>query len=197
MKLQTLRDLYIHELKDLYSAEQQLVKALPKVAQAATHPELKAGLEAHLEETVEHVTRLETILSGLGESTRGPKCKGMEGLLVEASHLIEEKPDPEVLDAGIIGGAQKAEHYEIASYGTARTYAELLGEEEAAVMLQTTLDEEYATDQKLTALALASVNLEAADNETAGEARSGKQGNARAGSAKAGQPASGSKKRAA
>ena len=122
----------------------------------------------------------------------------MEGLLEEASHLIEEQPDSEVLDAGIIGGAQKVEHYEIAGYGTARTYAELLGEEEAAALLQTTLDEEHATDEKLTALALASVNLAAADNETAGGAeKSDNQEASVARAAKSRTQANGSKKRAA
>src|SRR5687768_204383 len=176
MELETLRDLYIHELKDLYSAEKQLVKALPKVAKAATNPDLKAGIEAHLEETIEHVNRLETLLSEMGETPRGPKCKGMEGLLEEAAHLIEEEPDEEVLDAGIIAGAQKVEHYEIASYGCARTYAELLGEEEAVTVLQTTLDEERATDEKLTELAMSSINLAAADNEDAGGAAETKRG---------------------
>lgn len=179
MELKTLRDLYIHELKDLYSAEKQLVTALPKVARAATNPDLKAGIEAHLEETREHVNRLETLLSEMGESTRGPKCKGMEGLLEEAAHLIEEEPDEEVLDAGIIAGAQKVEHYEIASYGCVRTYAELLGEEEAVTVLQTTLDEERATDEKLTELAMSSINLAAADEEEGGESTRGRSGGAR------------------
>src|SRR5687768_15963940 len=188
MELETLRDLYIHELKDLYSAEKQLVKALPKVAKAATNPDLKAGIEAHLEETIEHVNRLETLLSEMGETPRGPKCKGMEGLLEEAAHLIEEEPDEEVLDAGIIAGAQKVEHYEIASYGCVRTYAELLGEEEAVAILQTTLDEERATDEKLTELALTSINLAAADHEpAAGDERTGaKKSGSRNGSAKSG-----------
>ena len=165
MDLQTLRDLFVHELKDLYSAEKQLVKALPKVAKAANNPELKAGIETHLEQTVEHVNRLENILNGLGETTRGPKCKGMEGLLEEASHFIEEEADPEVLDAGIIAGAQKVEHYEMAGYGCVRAYAELLGEDEAMAVLQTTLDEEKATDEKLTDLALSSINLAAAEGD--------------------------------
>src|SRR5436190_1650361 len=116
MELNTLRALFIHELKDLYSAETQLVEALPNVAAAVTDADLKAGIEVHLEETVEHVNRLEQILNELGESTDGPKCKGMEGLLAETASLIEEEADPEILDAGIIGGAQKVEHYEIAGY---------------------------------------------------------------------------------
>lgn len=163
MKLNDLKDLYIHELKDLYSAEKQLVRALPKMAKAATHPDLKAGFEQHLEETKEHAKRLEQLLDALGQSTRGPKCKAMEGLIEEASSLIEEEPDPEVLDAGLIVGAQKVEHYEIAGYGSARTFAELLGEKEAAKVLQTTLDEEGATDKKLTDLAVSTVNAAAAE----------------------------------
>jgi ferritin-like metal-binding protein YciE len=168
MELDTLRDLYIHELKDLYSAEKQLVKALPKVAKAATNPDLKAGIEAHLEQTVEHVNRLESLLENMGENTRGPKCKGMEGLIEEGEQLIAEEPNEEVLDAGIIAGAQKIEHYEIAGYGCVRSYAELLGEEEAVSVLQTTLDEESATDKKLTELALTIINLAAADREGEG-----------------------------
>jgi ferritin-like metal-binding protein YciE len=164
MKLKTLRDLFIHELKDLYSAEKQLVKALPKVAKAATNPDLKAGVEAHLEETKEHVNRLEQIFEQLGTSSRGPSCKGMEGLIEESATLIEEESDEEVLDAGLICGSQKIEHYEIAGYGCARAFAELLDEEEAMKLLQQTLDEEKATDEKLTELALTAVNLEAADN---------------------------------
>lgn len=165
MELETLRDLYIHELKDLYSAEKQLVKALPKVAKGASNPDLKAGILQHLEETKEHVARLEGILEGLGENTRGPICKGMKGLLEEAASMLEEEADEEVRDAGIICGAQRVEHYEIAGYGCARTFAELLGEDEAAEILQTTLDEEGATDKKLTELAVSTINLAAADNE--------------------------------
>lgn len=153
MKLTTLKDLYIHELKDLYSAETQLVKALPKLAKAASSEDLKAAFEAHLLETKEHVSRLQQVLSQTGASTRGPKCKGMEGLLEEGQSMIEEEADPEVRDAGLIAAAQKVEHYEIAGYGTVRTYAELLGETESAQILQTTLDEESATDEKLTGLA--------------------------------------------
>lgn len=179
MELTTLRSLFIHELKDLYNAEKQLIKALPKVAKAATHPELKAGIEGHLEETIEHANRLETLLTDLGENTRGPKCKAMEGLLAEASGLIEEEADAEVRDAGIIAGSQKIEHYEIASYGCVRAYAELLGEDEAAGILQTTLDEERSTDEKLTELAMSVINL-AAINEEAEEKKS---------SARAGRPA--------
>jgi len=165
MKLETLRDLLIHELKDLHSAEKQLLKALPKAAKAATNRELKAGFTAHLEETKEHVRRLEEVLSGLGANTKGPMCKGMAGLIEEAAHLIAEEPDPEVLDVGLISGAQKMEHYEIAGYGCARTFAELLGEDAAADTLQLTLDEEHETDVKLTVLATTGINVSAADNE--------------------------------
>ena len=161
MKLETLTDLYFHELKDLYSAEKQLTRALPKMAKAATNEKLRAGFEQHLEETKEHVNRLEQILSSHGQTTRGPKCKGMEGLIEEGKELIEEEPDPEVLDAGLIASAQRVEHYEIAGYGCARTYAQLIGDKEGAKILQQTLDEEAATDEKLTALATTAINVSA------------------------------------
>jgi ferritin-like metal-binding protein YciE len=134
--LETLNDLYIHELKDLFSAEQQLVKTLPKMAKAASNKELAAGFQEHLEQTKGHAQRLEQILSRHKATTRGAKCKGMEGLVAE---MIEEEADPEVKDAGLIAAARRVEHYEIAGYGTARTYAELLGDEEGAKLLQTTL----------------------------------------------------------
>lgn len=162
MKLETLTDLYIHQIKDLYSAEKQLVKALPKMAKAATNEKLRAGFEQHLEETKEHVARLEKLLANHKQSTRGPKCKAMEGLIEEGKELIEEEADPEVLDVGLIGAAQKVEHYEIAGYGTARSLAELIGDKEGQKILQTTLDEEGATDKKLTDLALSEINVSAA-----------------------------------
>lgn len=162
MKLETLTHLYIHQLKDLYSAEKQLVKALPKMAKAATSPNLRAGFETHLEETKEHAIRLEQILSSHKQTTRGPKCKAMEGLVEEGAELMEEEADPEVLDAGLICAAQKVEHYEIASYGCARTFAELLGDKAGQKLLQQTLDEEGATDKKLTELALSEINVSAA-----------------------------------
>ena len=161
MELETLKDLYIHELKDLYSAENQLIKALPKMAKAATNRELATGFTDHLRQTEEHAARLETILEGHDESTRGPKCKGMEGLIKEGDEMIKEEAEDEVRDAGLISAAQRVEHYEIAGYGCARTYAELLGDSEGAKMLQTTLDEEAATDRKLTQLAKSAINLEA------------------------------------
>ena len=161
MELETLKDLYIHELKDLYSAEKQLVRALPKMAKAASNEKLAAGFTKHLEETKEHAVRLEKILKDLGQSTRGPKCKGMEGLVAEGQEMIEEEADEEVRDAGLIAAAQRVEHYEIAGYGCARTYAELLGEKSAAKVLQQTLDEEGSTDKKLTELALKTINVAA------------------------------------
>ena len=162
MKLNTLKALYYHELKDLYSAEKQLVRALPKMAKAATNEELRAGFEMHLEQTKEQVNRLETILKNHDQTTRGPKCKGMEGLLAEGEDLMEEEADPEVLDAGLICAAQKVEHYEIAGYGSARTFAEMLGDKEGARLLQQTLDEEGETDKKLTKLATSAINVAAA-----------------------------------
>lgn len=164
MKLSTLKDLYIHELKDLISAERQLIKALPKMAEAASDEKLSAGFEEHLEETKEHVSRLEKILESHDQSTRGIKCKAMEGLIEEGEEMIEEEADDEVRDAGLIAAAQRVEHYEIAAYGTARTYAELLGDDEGAALLQETLEEESETDKKLTSLATTSINLAAAKN---------------------------------
>jgi len=161
MKLETLKDLYIHELKDLYSAEKQLVKALPKMAKAANNADLAAGFKTHLEETKVHAERLETILKSHNATTRGPKCQGMEGLLKEGEDMIEEEADEEVRDAGLISAAQRVEHYEIAGYGCARTYAELLGDKAGQKLLQQTLDEEGATDKKLTELATSVINVAA------------------------------------
>lgn len=161
MELETLKDLYIHELKDLYSAENQLIKALPKMAKAASNKSLADGFKKHLAETEEHAARLERILKSQDESTRGPKCKGMEGLIKEGQEMIEEDADDDVRDAGLISAAQRVEHYEIAGYGCARTYAEQLGDTEGAKLLQKTLGEEEATDQKLTKLATTVINLQA------------------------------------
>jgi ferritin-like metal-binding protein YciE len=160
MEMTELRDLFIEELKDLYSAENQIIKALPKMIKAATSEELKSGFEEHLEQTKGHVERLEQIFSALDESPKGKKCKGMEGLLEEGKDLMEEDAEAEVLDAGLIAAAQHVEHYEIAGYGCVRTYADLLGNKKAAQLLQKTLDEEKQTDQKLTKLA-ESINVEA------------------------------------
>jgi ferritin-like metal-binding protein YciE len=165
MEMQSLRDLYIDELKDLWSAEKQLVKALPKMAKAATNPELSKAFTTHLRQTEQQVQRLEQIFQELGESPRGKKCVGMEGLIKEGEELVKEDPEPEVLDAGLIMKAQHVEHYEIAGYGTVRTYARLLGAENQAQLLQQTLDEEGEADKLLTQLAENSINLEAAAPE--------------------------------
>ncbi len=159
-KLQSPRDLLIHELKDLYSAENQLTKALPKMAKAAASEELKQAFQTHLQQTEEHIRRLEKIGKQLDETMKGKKCKAMEGLIEEGKEILEEDGDETVLDLALIGAAQKVEHYEIASYGTARTLAELLGEEQVATILQETLDEEGETDKLLTEIAM-ELNLEA------------------------------------
>lgn len=161
MKLETLKDLYIHELKDLYSAERQIIKALPKLAKAASNEKLADGFKEHLEQSKEHAVRLEKILSSHGQTTRGPKCEGMEGVLKEGAEMIEQEADEEVRDAGLIAAAQRVEHYEMAGYGCARTYAELLGDKEGAKILQTTLNEEGDTDKKLTKLAMTVINVAA------------------------------------
>lgn len=161
MELNTLKDLYIAEIKDLYSAEKQLVKALPKMAKAANAPELQQAFRTHLKQTVEHAARLEQICGELGVTPRGKKCVGMEGLIEEGSELIKEDPDPDVLDAGLISKAQHVEHYEMAGYGTVRTYARQLGFESQAQLLQKTLDEEGETDHLLTELAESGINIEA------------------------------------
>ncbi len=161
MELDTLKDLYIGEIKDLYSAEKMLVKALPKMAKAAKDTQLQQAFRTHLKETGEHASRLEQICKDLGVSPRGKKCVGMEALIEEGSELIKENPDPDVLDAGLISKAQHVEHYEIAGYGTVRTYARQLGFETHADLLQQTLDEEGRTDHLLTELAESGINVEA------------------------------------
>src|SRR3954454_22825496 len=161
MELETLYDLYLHELKDLYSAEQQLIKALPKMSKAASNRQLSAGFNQHLQQTKEHASRLEQIFERLEESSRGPKCEGMEGLIAEGNNMAKEDAEDEVRDAGLIAAAQRVEHYEIAGYGCARTYAQLLGDKSGARLLDTTLNEEGATDKKLTKLARSVINLKA------------------------------------
>lgn len=165
MKLESLRDLFVDELKDLYSAENQLLKALPKMAKAASSSELQAAFEEHLEVTQGQVQRLEKVFKKLGVSPKGKKCKAMEGLIEEGKELLEEDAEPAVLDAALIAAAQKVEHYEIAGYGTVRTYARMLGHEDAASLLQQTLDEEGEADKKLTELSEA-INVEADGEET-------------------------------
>jgi ferritin-like metal-binding protein YciE len=161
MKLESLQDLLVDELKDLYSAENQLIKALPRMAKAASAPALRKAFEQHLQETRQHAQRIERIVSEIDASPRGKKCKGMEGLIEEGKDLLGERGDENVLDAGIIGAAQRVEHYEIASYGTARAHAEQLGYMRVAELLQQTLDEESAANEKLTQIAESMVNVQA------------------------------------
>lgn len=161
MELETLKDLYVEELKDLWSAEKQIIKGLAKMTKAATHPELKQAFQRHSQITEKHVERIERICADLDVSPRGKRCVGMEGLIEEAKELISEKPDPDVLDAGLIAAAQHVEHYEMAGYGCVRTYARQLGYADQADLLQTTLDEEGDTDKLLTSIAERSINLEA------------------------------------
>jgi ferritin-like metal-binding protein YciE len=156
-----LEELLVDELKDLYSAENQIVKALPRMAKAATSSELRRAFERHLEETRRQIERLDQIGEELEMKMTGKKCKGMEGLIAEGKELLEEDLDEDALDAGLIGAAQKVEHYEIAAYGTARTHAEMLGFRKVAKLLQQTLNEEGATDKKLTQLAENVINYEA------------------------------------
>jgi ferritin-like metal-binding protein YciE len=153
MEHQALKELYIDELKDIYNAENQLVKALPKMAKAANSDELRTGFEEHLEQTRGHVQRLEQIFKELGEKPSGKKCKAMEGLVAEGAETMGEDYEDDVMDAALIAAAQRVEHYEIAAYGTVRTYAELLGEDTAVQLLEQTLEEEKETDQKLTDMA--------------------------------------------
>lgn len=160
MEMESLKDLMIDELKDLYSAENQILKALPKMIKKATSTELKRGFEKHLKETQGHVERLEKIFQQLDAKPGGKKCKGMEGVIADGKDLMEQDAEPEVMDAGLIGAAQHVEHYEMAGYGCVRTYAELLGLGQIAGLLQKTLDEEKATDAKLTELAQ-QINVEA------------------------------------
>jgi ferritin-like metal-binding protein YciE len=161
MKLNTLEQLYISELRDLYSAENQLLKALPKMAKGASSPELKEAFEKHLEQTKGHVEKLEQLFEQLDESPKGKTCHGMKGLIEEGSEILKEDGEDSVLDAGMIVAAQKVEHYEIASYGSVRTFANLLGKGEAARLLQSTLDEESETNEILNRLAEYIVNPEA------------------------------------
>lgn len=161
MKLDNLKDLYIDSLRDLYNAETQIEKALPKMENAATLPALKEAYHNHLEQTKLQANRLQQIFDELDERPTGKKCKGMEGIIAEGQEILSENADPAVRDAGLIAAAQKVEHYEISGYGTARTYADKLGYKQAARLLQQTLDEEKQTDERLTALAESGVNAAA------------------------------------
>lgn len=161
MSLNTLKDLYIEQLKDLYNAEEQLVKSLSKMEEAASSDELKKAFREHLKETKEHVKRLERIFGQMDMKPVGETCKAMEGLIEEGDEIIEEEGNSAVKDAGLIAAAQRVEHYEIAAYGTVRAYAELLEEGAAVELLQQTLAEEGHADEKLTKLAEKQVNHEA------------------------------------
>jgi ferritin-like metal-binding protein YciE len=169
MEMESLRDLYIDELKDLYSAEKQLVRALPKMMKNATNAQLKEAFRNHLAETEGHVARLEQIFESLESSPRGKKCVGMEGLIEEASELLEEDAEDDVLDAGLISKAQHVEHYEMAGYGTVRTWAQILGEDQHVTLLEQTLQEEKNADRLLTHIAESSVNIDAETGDEADE----------------------------
>jgi len=175
MSMDSLKDLYVDELKDLYNAENQLVKALPKMAKKASAPELKRAFQDHLEQTKGHVARLEKIFKGLDEKPTGKTCKAMKGLVEEGKEIIDEDGDGSVLDAALIGAAQRVEHYEMAGYGVVRTFASLLGENSAAAVLQKTLDEEGAADKKLTALAESIINVQAENAEPKSKKKSGRR----------------------
>jgi ferritin-like metal-binding protein YciE len=161
MSMDSLKDLYVEQLQDLFSAESQILKALPDMESKARNPELKAAFREHRQVTEEQVKRLETIFDDLGASPKGHHCKGMEGLIKEGQEMIKEDGDANTLDAGLIAAAQRVEHYEIAGYGTVRTFAKQLGHDKHAELLQRTLDEEGETDQKLTKLAENNINRDA------------------------------------
>lgn len=162
-ELKNLRDLFIHELRDLYSAETQLLEALPEMATAAVHGDLRASFEEHLAQTETHLERLELIFEELAVAPDGALCRGMKGLIEEGDKMIAEEAAAAVHDAGLIAAAQRIEHYEIAAYGTARSFAEILGEDKAVSLLTETIEEEKAADEKLTDLAESAINLEAAE----------------------------------
>jgi ferritin-like metal-binding protein YciE len=167
MELKDLHSLFLHELRDLYSAEKQLIKALPKMAKAATNDDLRRSFEEHLGQTETQVKRLEEVFSELDASPRGRKCAGMEGLIEEAKELLEEDADPRVLDAALICAAQRVEHYEIAGYGCVRSLAQQLGMSDLAAQLQETLNEEKKSNEKLNKVALGEVNKAASQKKAA------------------------------
>lgn len=160
-KLKTLEDLLLMEIQDLYDAEHRILKALPKLAKKASHSELSAAFEEHLEQTQSHVVRLENVFKILGEKPKRKTCEGIKGLLKEGDEALEEPMENDVRDAAMIGAAQRVEHYEMAGYGCAKTFASRLGYDDAADLLQQTLDEEAETDQKLTGIAESAVNEDA------------------------------------
>jgi ferritin-like metal-binding protein YciE len=162
MSLDSLQKLFLEELKDIYHAEKQLIQALPRLAKAADSSELQEAFTSHLRETKGHVQRLEQIFQDLGETARGKRCKGMEGLIEEGKEIMEQEGEAPVIDAALIAGAQRVEHYEIAAYGCLRTYARLLGHDKAVKLLEQTLEEEEAADEKLNSIAESKVNAQAA-----------------------------------
>ncbi len=166
MDYETLQDLYLHELKDLYSAEKQILRALPKMAKHSTSPELRQALEKHLQETRGHAERIEQIFERMGKSTRGSKCKGIEGIIEEGEDWLDEDAQTDVMDAGIIAAVQRVEHYEIAAYGCARTFAGLLGFRQDETLLDQTIHEEAEADKKLTTIA-EKINVQAKEHAVA------------------------------
>jgi ferritin-like metal-binding protein YciE len=161
MQIDSLKKLYISELQDIFSAENQILEALPKMVTQASSRELKNALNEHLDMTKKQIGRLKEIFKNMNENPSGQKCKGMEGIIQEGEQTLQMAKDPEVKNALIIASAQRVEHYEISAYGTVRTYAEIIGDEDARDLLQTTLEEEKETDKKLTELAVNSINVEA------------------------------------
>jgi ferritin-like metal-binding protein YciE len=168
-KLNSLDDLLVHELQDIYNAESQILKALPKMIKAASHPELQSAFEEHLEQTEGQVERLDQVFKLLGVPAKGRKCEGMAGLIEEGKKVMEQDAEPSVMDAALIAAAQKVEHYEIASYGCVCTYAEMLGYDQVHDLLGQNLEEEETTDEKLTDLAESVINIEAEEAEDAEE----------------------------
>jgi ferritin-like metal-binding protein YciE len=162
-QLKSLDDLLVHELQDIYNAEGQITKALPKMIKAAKHPELRAAFEEHLQQTEGQIERLDRVFELLGVPAKGKKCEGMAGIIAEGQKALEENASPDVLDAALIAAAQKVEHYEIASYGCVATYAEMLGYDQVHELLGQNLDEEETTDERLSDLAESVINVEAAN----------------------------------
>jgi ferritin-like metal-binding protein YciE len=171
MKIQTLDDLFLVQIKDLYDAEKQLVKALPKMAKAASSQQLKQGFQEHLEQTKGHLSRLEQIFDQLGQKASGTKCEGMAGMIDEGEEIVDEVEPSPLRDAGLIGAAQKVEHYEIAGYGTLKTFAQMLGHQQAVMLLEQTLNEEKQTGQRLTQLAESMINEKAIQAGSSGGSR--------------------------
>ena len=182
MKVESLRDLYVEQLKDLYNAEQQLIKAIPKMAKASSSEELKAAFEDHLGKTRQHAQRIETIFEQMGGKAQGKKCKAMEGLVEEGGEVIKEDMEDSIKDAALIAAAQRVEHYEIAAYGCVRAYATKLGEENAATLLSQTLDEEKEADETLNGIA-EELNLEVPQESVQSEKRTVKSSRGRTSSA--------------